>query len=140
MTPFQSRWGHSLALALPWLLSSCMSYEPAHMPNESSISLENGVLISPDCSSMVDKSHFKNDTLQRIPRPSVAFGCATYNNLAKMIARPQDLVAPRGYSGQSGANAATAAQRYYDNKLTPFIDNSTSNASPTNSGSSAGSK
>ena len=71
----------------------------------------------PDCDALLQPSHHnKADDL----RMSVAFGCATYTNLAEQIARPQDLVKPKAYAGQSADSAGAAVQRYRDNEVTPL--------------------
>ena len=71
----------------------------------------------PDCDKLLQPSqHNKADDL----RMSVAFGCATYSNLADQIARPQDLVAPKAYAGQSPDTAGAAVERYRENKVTPL--------------------
>src|SRR5690606_14077702 len=46
------------------------------------------VLLPPDCGALMDPSRL--DKLED-RRPGIAFGCATYTNMAHSIARPQDL-------------------------------------------------
>lgn len=71
----------------------------------------------PDCGKLQQPSqHNKADDL----RLSIAFGCATYSNLADQVARPEDLVAPKAYGGQSADTAGAAVQRYRDNEVTPL--------------------
>jgi type IV pilus biogenesis protein CpaD/CtpE len=67
-------------------------------------------------------------------RPGVAFGCATYSNLAAMLARPADLVAPVPYAGADASLAASAVRRYEEGRATPLI--SGSSTSPSSSSSS----
>lgn len=75
--------------------------------------------IAPDCTRLLQPSQYnKADDL----RMSIAFGCATYTNLAEQVAQPRDLVAPASYSGQSADAAASAATRYRENKITPLRD------------------
>lgn len=71
----------------------------------------------PDCNNLLQPSqHNKADDL----RMSIAFGCATYNNLADHVARPEDLVAPKQYPGQSADTAGAAVERYRNNEVTPL--------------------
>lgn len=128
------------SLLLPGLLCSCMTLTPAHLPSEQLISLQNGAAQGPDCRALQDTSEFTDGPLQLTGRPSVAFGCATYNNLAKMIANPQDLRHPRHYPGQSAPTAGAAVQRYYDNKVKELLSTTTtSSGSNANSGSAGNS-
>ncbi|MBP6020104.1 MAG: hypothetical protein KA735_11475 [Burkholderiaceae bacterium] len=91
------------------------------MPDPSVITLKqagSGYQASaPDCAKLLQPSqHNKVDDL----RMSIAFGCATYTNLAEQIANPNDLVSPRSYRGQSAEAAAEAVTRYRENKVTPL--------------------
>lgn len=73
--------------------------------------------IPPECARLLEPSRLnKFDD----PRPAVAFGCATYTNLAEQLARPQDLTHPAPYAGQSPDTAAAAVQRYRENAITPL--------------------
>lgn len=73
--------------------------------------------IAPDCARLLQPSQYnKADDL----RMSIAFGCATYTNLAGQLAQPRDLLAPASYRGQSAEAAAAAATRYRENKVTPL--------------------
>lgn len=73
--------------------------------------------VPPDCSALAQPSQYnKADDL----RMSVAFGCATYTNLANQVARPKDLVQPESYAGQSADTAGAAIQRYRENAVTPL--------------------
>ena len=58
-------------------------------------------------------------------RPGVPFGCATYTNLAVMLARPADLVQPIPYTGADAALGAAAAHRYETGNATPVNATST---------------
>lgn len=81
--------------------------------------------IAPDCMRLLQPSQYnKADDL----RMSIAFGCATYTNLAGQVARPLDLMAPATYSGQSAEAAADAAARYRENKVTPLKETRSTNA------------
>jgi hypothetical protein len=72
---------------------------------------------APDCKPLLQPSQYnKADDL----RMSIAFGCATYTNLAGQVARPEDLIKSKSYGGQSAEAAAGAMQRYRENKVTPL--------------------
>ncbi|MYN13503.1 hypothetical protein GSY71_10185 [Pusillimonas sp. TS35] len=73
--------------------------------------------VAPDCNKLLQPSQYnKADDL----RMSIAFGCATYSNLAEQVARPDDLVRPRTYRGQSGDTAGEAVKRYREGEVTPL--------------------
>lgn len=80
------------------------------------------VLLPPDCAPLLQPSHLDRPGERR---PGIAFGCATYTNMAHSIARPQDLTRPGAYAGQDAGDAANAVQRYRDNEVTPLQNNST---------------
>lgn len=83
----------------------------------------------PDCNNLLQPSqHSKADNL----RMSIAFGCATYNNLADQLARPEDLVAPKRYPGQSADTAGAAVERYRTNEVTPLRGTDTTDAGVNN--------
>ncbi len=72
---------------------------------------------APDCKPLLQPSQLnKSGDL----RQSIAFGCATYTNLAEQVARPQDLTHPGQYAGQSADTAGAAVQRYRDNAVAPL--------------------
>lgn len=50
------------------------------------------------------------------------FGCATADNLARMIADPRELATGRALAPASGAHASAAAQRYRNDKVKPLIE------------------
>ena len=80
--------------------------------------------VAPDCSKLLQPSQYnKADDL----RPSIAFGCATYTNLAGQVARPEDLATPKAYRGQSPDTAADAVTRYRENKVTPLRETMSTN-------------
>ncbi|MFT0533430.1 CpaD family pilus assembly lipoprotein [Castellaniella hirudinis] len=93
------------------------------MPDQSVIRVEvqaDGSLaaVPPHCGPLFPEQR----RLQFDSRPQVAFGCATYTNLANSVARPQDLLAPRPYAGQMAEDAAAAVTRYREDKVTPLRD------------------
>lgn len=106
------------------LLGGCMSPRPPHgMPDASVIGVtQGGHAIAPACKALIQPSGMV-DAGQA--RPGVAFGCATYTNLAAMIARPADLVTPRPYAGGSSALATGAVRRHEEGRIAPL------DASPT---------
>lgn len=122
-----------LLVGLP--LIGCAPLEPARLPDQSVIALLDGQAVPPDCSRLEEASVYRDGPLQLTQRPTIAFGCATYTNLARMLARPADLAAPGRYRGQSGTAAGDAVQRYYDNKVTPFTGSSTTSVSGSSGGS-----
>ena len=126
------------ALALAGALAGC-TFPVKHsmqMPDPAVIQrvqLANGreVLLPPDCAPLFQPSRL--DQLDD-RRPGIAFGCATYTNMAHSIARPQDLNRPAAYAGQDARTAGSAVQRYLDNDVTPLKDNSTLDSSSGGSG------
>lgn len=81
--------------------------------------------VAPDCARLLQPSQYnKADDL----RMSIAFGCATYTNLAGQLARPEDLIAPKSYAGQSADTAGDAVTRYRENKVTPLRETMSTNA------------
>jgi hypothetical protein len=73
--------------------------------------------LGPDCKPLLQPSQLnKAGDL----RQSIAFGCATYTNLAEQVARPQDLTHPSRFGGQSPDTAGAAVKRYRDNAVTPL--------------------
>lgn len=67
----------------------------------------------PDCKDMVTPS----EAVGAAGRPTVAFGCATHNNLANMVADPADLASGRAYDGPDGQDTDAAISRYHDDKV-----------------------
>ncbi|TDR80247.1 CpaD family pilus assembly lipoprotein [Paludibacterium purpuratum] len=123
-----------LTLAAPLMLTACaydtsIVNQTAHMPDATVITVRDGQAIGPDCNKLEDEPYLNNGWLQAVHRPEVAFGCATYNNLARMIANPQDLVDPKRYPGPGATNSGAAVQRYYDDKVkAPTTGGSTTTA------------
>ncbi|MDG0023286.1 CpaD family pilus assembly lipoprotein [Trinickia sp. Y13] len=107
-------------------LTGCMSeHPPLGMPNDSVIgfSSENGgQAVAPSCDQLNQPSHMLDAGRAR---PGVAFGCATYSNLAAMLVRPADLVAPLPYAGADAALAASAVRAYEEGRAQPLRSTST---------------
>lgn len=77
---------------------------------------------APDCDTLVTHNEAVTPTpmLDFDKRPSVAFGCATYSNLAASVANPADLAEGRGYAGSDGTSQSQAVERYNSGKITPL--------------------
>lgn len=110
------------------MLAGCMSeHPPLGLPGDSVIgfSSENGGrAVPPSCDQLNQPSHMVDAGRGR---PGVAFGCATYSNLAAMLVRPADLVAPLPYAG-AGADAAlgaSAVRAYEEGRAQPLRSTST---------------
>ena len=118
----------TLGLSLTSLLAGCSfpNRDYSSMPDPGIIRVvqtEDGPrAVAPDCLPMLQPSHLnKYDE----PRPAIAFGCATYGNLAGQLARPEDLVQPRGWGGPSATTSAAAVERYNEGKVTPLRETGT---------------
>jgi type IV pilus biogenesis protein CpaD/CtpE len=94
------------------------------LPDVSVIRVEHGRAVPPECSQLARSRDFR-DAGQA--RPTVSLGCATYTNLAAMIARPEDLTQPALYSGADAELSASAVRRYETEKLAPLPTNETTN-------------
>jgi hypothetical protein len=107
-------------------VSGCMSeHPPLGMPNDSVIGFTadgGGRAIAPSCDQLNQPSHMIDAGRGR---PGVAFGCATYSNLAAMLARPADLVAPEPYAGADAALGASAVRAYEEGRAQPLKSTST---------------
>lgn len=123
-------------------LTSCMSaHPPLGMPDPSVIGFtpgDGGRATPPACQPLTQRSGMRDAGWAR---PGVAFGCATYSNLAAMLARPADLVAPIPYAGADAPLAASAVRRYLEDRAKPLSpdDSSSSSSSPSSSNSTTGS-
>ncbi|HVI52746.1 MAG TPA: CpaD family pilus assembly lipoprotein [Candidatus Sulfotelmatobacter sp.] len=86
----------------------------------------------PDCDSMITHNEAVTPTpmLDFDKRPSVAFGCATYNNLAASVANPADLAEGRAYAGSDGESQSEAVDRYNADKV-KVLRQTTSTSKPT---------
>ncbi|WP_179400905.1 CpaD family pilus assembly lipoprotein [Burkholderia guangdongensis] len=111
------------------VLGGCMSAPPPlGMPDVSAIGYDTrdgGRAIPPDCAQLNQRSHLVD---AGFARPGVAFGCATYTNLATMLARPEDIVAPLPYAGADASRAADAVRRYEEGRTTPLSAPSTTSS------------
>lgn len=73
----------------------------------------------PDCDNLREEPRNRYDN-----RPQIAFGCATYTNLANSVANPRDLNLPKSYAGQNATTADSAVQRYLADDVTPLNETS----------------
>lgn len=113
------------SLALLAAIAGCMSaHPPLGIPDPSMIGFDGSHAVPPDCATLMQPSHLVD---AGFGRPGVAFGCATYTNLAVMLARPADLVAPIPYAGADAALGASAVRRYEEGRATPLNSTSTTN-------------
>lgn len=122
MPAIRSLFGASIMLAACTLLSGCFTKPSIGMPDASTLSYDGRSIIGPDCTELERKSLVTNAGFRR---PSVAFGCATYSNLAAQIVRPADIVSPVPPGPANGAVAAAAVRRYELNQVTPLDPTST---------------
>lgn len=103
------------------LLGGCFQ-PPFNMPDASVIRNDGGQIEPPDCRQLAVRSGLTDGGLRQ---PSVAWGCATYTNLAAQVSNPRDLEQPRPMGPADAAVAADAMRRYEQNKVTP-LDKQTS--------------
>lgn len=90
------------------LLTGCLK-PPIGMPDATVIGYDGHRAVPPDCRDLAAPSLLLDGG---VPRPSVAWGCATFTNLAAQVANPRDLVAPARLGPADAAVAASAVQRY----------------------------
>jgi pilus assembly protein CpaD len=102
-------------------VSGCFK-PPVSMPDASIIGYDGKHLTPPDCSKLEHSSLLLDGG---VPRPSMAWGCATYTNLAAQIANPQDFVAPRSLGPADAAIAASAVRRYETEHVYPLPTDTT---------------
>jgi pilus assembly protein CpaD len=102
-------------------LGGCLQ-PPRGMPDPSVIGYDGHDILPPDCKSLKRPSLLLDGG---VPQPSVAWGCATYTNLAAQVADPQDLVAPHAVGPADAAVAASAVRRYESGHVTPLDQNTT---------------
>jgi len=119
-------------------LGACMSAQPPlDLPDPSVIGVvpgHGGRALAPACAALDQPSNLRD---AGSARPGMEFGCATYSNLAAMLVRPDDLVAPRPYAGADAPLAASAVRRYEEERTRPLRDsNATSSPAAPSSSSS----
>lgn len=105
-----------IAFGLPPLaLAACMSTPPPlGLPDASVVGFDGHHAIPPDCAALNQPSHLVD---AGFGRPGVPFGCASYTNLAAMLARPADLTQPQPYTGADAATAASAVRRFDEGRI-----------------------
>jgi len=79
---------------------------------------------APDCTALLQGSQYQSLNQDRA---AVAFGCATYSNLAASLARPADLISPREFAGPQPDAAALAVHRYRLNQVEPLRETRSTN-------------
>lgn len=112
-----------LAVAAALLLAGCSHWQRDNygVPDASSIRLKQTggqwTAQGPDCRRLLqpERNWMDDDRWQ------IAFGCATYNNLAASVARPQDLTAPHRLADGQADAATLAVERYRTNKVEPLL-------------------
>jgi type IV pilus biogenesis protein CpaD/CtpE len=92
----------------------CFSPPPLNLPDASVIGFDGQHAVPPNCTQLIEPALLVDAGRAR---PGVAFGCATYTNLAAMLARPADVVAPLPYAGADAALAASAVRRYDEDRV-----------------------
>jgi pilus assembly protein CpaD len=107
------------------LLGGCFYHPPFNMPDASVIGYDGVKATPPDCGNLAVPAGL-TDGGQRLP--SVAWGCATYTNLAAQVARPEDLRTPAQVGPANADVAASAMERYKQNKVTPLDQGSSRDA------------
>jgi pilus assembly protein CpaD len=111
-----SRFGSLLGLTALVALAGCTP--PLGMPHSKDfLSTDGTQIFGPDCMALSVPST-ANDA--GFKRPSVAFGCATFTNLAAQIDRPADLVAPLPLGPADATTSAAAVRRYETGKVMPL--------------------
>ena len=110
---------------LSLMLAGCFPQPPRDMPDVSTIGFDGQHAIPPDCAALQQQST-ATDGGDR--RPSMAWGCATYTNLAAQIANPKDLVAPKPMAAANAAVAAAAMQRYEAGQVMKLDEGTTRDA------------
>jgi pilus assembly protein CpaD len=106
-------------------LAGCFK-SPIDMPHQSVITSDGNTLTPPDCSDLQSPSELTDAGLRR---PSVAWGCATYTNLAAQIAHPEHFNHPVELGPADAAMAASAVHRYENGKAEKVDTSSTREAS-----------
>jgi pilus assembly protein CpaD len=107
------------------LLGGCFYHPPFDMPDASVIRYDGSKVTPPDCRKLAVPASLTDGGQQF---PTVAWGCATYTNLAAQVARPEDLRAPAPVGPADAEVAANAMQRYKQDKVTPLDQGSSRDA------------
>lgn len=111
--------GGTLALLLSGCAFPRKDFSSVPDPNVIRVTQHNGQwrAQAPDCTPLLQPSQYNSYGNLRM---SIAFGCATYSNLAASVARPSDLVQPRVYVGTHADTVVTAVERYRLNDIEPL--------------------
>ena len=105
-----------LSIATMCTLAGCFPATRT-MPDASFIRGDDQGAEPPDCDKLVAPSGLSD---AGIPRPTMAWGCATYSNLAAQVANPKDLFNPDPLGPTDANVAASAVRRYRTDKVTPL--------------------
>lgn len=90
---------------------------PRTMPEASVIPFDGRFALPPDCARLARPSVLTDAGMKP---PDMAWGCATYTNLAAQVAYPQDIVKPGPLGPADAAVAASAVHRYQTERVTPL--------------------
>lgn len=90
--------------------------EPNAVPAGTALVFVRVAVSAPDCAALVTPS----EEISAWSRPSMAFGCATYGNLSRMVTDPADLVSPRAYGGADATTTGAGVDRYHQDKVMPL--------------------
>ncbi|OIQ90318.1 pilus biogenesis CpaD protein (pilus_cpaD) [mine drainage metagenome] len=102
---------------------AALSAQPSGGP-DSVVMIYHLAATAPDCAALVTPSEAEDAAI----RPRMSFGCATYANLAAMVADPADLESGRSLAGPDGAVTAAGVERYQAGKVTPLLKNSSTSS------------
>jgi hypothetical protein len=118
---YASAFTFGLLCVTAFALCGCFK-PPVSMPDERIIGYDGKRLTPPDCDRLAQPSLLLD---AGVPRPSMAWGCATYTNLAAQIANPQDFVSPQTLGPADAAVAASAVRRYETDHVYPLPTDTT---------------
>lgn len=106
------------------LVGAC-AQPPIGLPDESVIGFDGKSAVPPNCDALSRPSTVIDAGFER---PSMAWGCATFTNLANQIANPRDLVEPHALAPADAAIAASAVRRYETGNVIPLDKSTTKTA------------
>lgn len=107
---------------------TAISSQPSEGPG-SVLTVFHLTAVAPSCDTMVTPS----ETIDQTGRPSISFGCATYTNLAAMVADPADLANGRELGPANGPSMDAAIDRYQNDKVKALSKNTATSAAPSTS-------
>ena len=95
--------------------------------------VERAVATPPDCPGWSTAATAATDNTT-----SARLGCSNLNNLAAMVADPNDLVAGSTRLNADGATGAAAVKRYHDDKVKVLVDHNAAFAPGGGAGGASG--